>query len=182
MGRIIWKSSQGILLNFTNKMYIMEKNKQLPPKFSFALKDMAKHFDIFGKTDGFSNLSNTSSNMSFQSFILPEGKDSVPTPKGNVDLMPIHESMARRTTRHPSIKSTHGITKRKLHRNGSNSLPFINSKSSSRSHSSSKSKKYKFRGNGRQSVIRKVKARVMKNAVSSLFVNLWYSLTVEGLE
>ena len=40
-----------------NKLFIMEGSKYLPPKFSYALKDLAKHYDIFEQKFSMSNFS-----------------------------------------------------------------------------------------------------------------------------
>jgi hypothetical protein len=175
MGKTIWRSSQDILLNFISKMYIMENNKQLPPKFSYATKDMAQYFDVFEKTDRLSNLSMTSSNMSFKSIVLHDAKDNINTSKNQADLMPIQESMLKRNMsrsnyRNSSVLKANSFSKKRVKRQGSSSLPHVNSKSSSRSRSSSKGKKYKYQGFGRQSTIRKIKARVLKNAVRVYFI------------
>ena len=167
-------SLAGILSGFINKMFTMEEHKYLPPKFSYALKDMAKYYDIFEKAGNLSNLSKTSSNMSFRSVsLMNEVNENMSTPKNKVDLKPIKESLTKKSLsrnryRPSSIKETSQMMRKRIKRNGSNSLPPLHN-STSRSRASSKSTKkkslrFKSRGNG--SSIRKVKARMLKNAVS----------------
>ncbi len=57
------------------RLLTFEEHKHMPPKHSFALKDLALHYGVFEKMD-VSLLSNTSSNVSLlnNSLILNESK------------------------------------------------------------------------------------------------------------
>jgi hypothetical protein len=48
-------------------MFTMEEYKYLPPKFSYALKDLAKYFDVFEQTGRLSSISRQSSEQSLKS-------------------------------------------------------------------------------------------------------------------
>lgn len=52
-----------------NKLFIMEETKYLPPKFSYACKDIAKYFDVFERKFSMTALSVASSENSFVSII-----------------------------------------------------------------------------------------------------------------
>jgi len=47
-----------------NKLFSMEETKYLPPKFSYACKDMAHYYGVFEKKMPMSNFSTTSSEKS----------------------------------------------------------------------------------------------------------------------
>lgn len=42
---------QKIFMKLYNKIFIMEENKYLPPKFSYSLKDLASDLGVFERTD-----------------------------------------------------------------------------------------------------------------------------------
>ena len=42
---------QKIFMKLYNKIFIMEENKYLPPKYSYALKDLASDLGVFERTD-----------------------------------------------------------------------------------------------------------------------------------
>ena len=151
-------------------MFSKEQHKYLAPKFSYAMKDMAQYFDVFEWQANLSTLSKTSSNMSFRSTSLIEGlNESAGTPRNKIDLHPVKESLmkkdvSRNRYRHTSVKNT---SYRRTKRHGSSSLPPVKS---SRSRSGSKKKKLKFKGGrGKGSTLKRVKARVLKHAVSFLW-------------
>ena len=48
-------------------MYTMEDNKYLPPKYSYAMKDLADDFGCFEKADVTSMISGVSTNLSMVS-------------------------------------------------------------------------------------------------------------------
>ena len=58
---------QNIFIKIYNKMFTMEENKYLPPKYSYALKDLADDFGCFEKADVTSMISGVSTNLSMVS-------------------------------------------------------------------------------------------------------------------
>ena len=48
-------------------MFTMEDNKYLPPKYSYALKDLAADYDCFERADVTSMISGVSTNLSMAS-------------------------------------------------------------------------------------------------------------------
>ena len=128
-------------------MYSMEDHKYLPPKFSYAMKDMAKHYDVFEKMTKLSNLSKTSSNMSFRSAsYMNENHEEKDNSNDKSSLRPIKESMrnksnSRNKYRNNTFKHSNRMLRKRIKRNGSSSLPPANTKSSSRSRSRSRSSK-----------------------------------------
>lgn len=67
----------------------MEDNKFLPPKFSFACKDLATLYNVSEQSTAKSTLSKTSSNISLVS--VPGMKDKPISPLSNGELHPINE-------------------------------------------------------------------------------------------
>jgi hypothetical protein len=56
----------------------MEDQKHLPPKFSYAVKDLAEYFGVYEKVDS-NALSSISSNLSFQSNLTAGQRSMVET-------------------------------------------------------------------------------------------------------
>uniref|UniRef100_A0A7S3KFW3 Uncharacterized protein n=1 Tax=Euplotes crassus TaxID=5936 RepID=A0A7S3KFW3_EUPCR len=132
--------------NFINKMHVMEQYKYLPPKFSFALKDMAKHYK------------KTPSQGSFKSLSAIEGfNSSMDTPHEKNDLRTIKETMIR--------KANSNNRSRRVGSNAS-SLKSKSSRTSRSIRSSSRSKKkLKFK-KLRKPKLKKIKAKVLKQALN----------------
>lgn len=55
---------QQIFIKLYNRLFTQEEFKYLPPKFSYALKDLASDFGIFERADVSSVISSGSTNMS----------------------------------------------------------------------------------------------------------------------
>ncbi|CAI2366418.1 unnamed protein product [Moneuplotes crassus] len=130
------------------KMHVMEQYKYLPPKFSFALKDMAKHYK------------KTPSQGSFKSLSAIEGfNSSMDTPHEKNDLRTIKETM---------IRKANSNNRQRSRRVGSNasSLKSKSSRTSRSIRSSSRSKKkLKFK-KLRKPKLKKIKAKVLKQALN----------------
>lgn len=55
---------QQIFMKLYNRLFTQEEFKYLPPKFSYALKDLATDLGVFERTDVSSIVSGVSTNMS----------------------------------------------------------------------------------------------------------------------
>ena len=55
-----------LFMKLYNKMFVMEEYKYLPPKYSYALKDLAVDLGVYEKADTRSIASANSSNISLE--------------------------------------------------------------------------------------------------------------------
>lgn len=72
----------------------MEDNKYLPPKYSYALKDLADDFGCFEKADVASMISGVSTNLSMVSGSVINGNDPFKEKDITFPLSPIREQRA----------------------------------------------------------------------------------------
>lgn len=84
------------------KMYKMEEYKFLPPKYSFACKDLATLYNVNELSTAKSTMSKTSSNLSIVS--VPGMKDNPVSPKSNIELQTIKEAKTMRKNNGNSIR------------------------------------------------------------------------------
>ena len=145
----------------------MEDLKYLPPKFSYALKDLAKYYDAFEKGGPLSSLSKNSSEHSFSAHSgMSKNVDAPNTVRSSHSLKTIKEKNAKKSM--PRIKYRHQSTIKSRRRAPSNGLPPLNKRSRSHSKTRSRSKsKSKLKSNSKINKIskyRKMKSKVMMAA------------------
>jgi len=150
------------------KMFTMEEYKYLPPKFSYAVKDLARYFEIYEQGGPLSSMSKNSSEKSFHSAPRVHGSS---TQRSTHSLKTIKESMGKKNMIKRPYRYQSSIHRRKA-RKSSKILPPLrrslsnNSHSHSRSRSGSKSKsKNKLRNRtNKPPQYRKVRSKVLHAA------------------
>lgn len=137
----------------------MEEFKYLPPKFSYAVKDLAKFFEVFEQTGPLSSMSKNSSEKSFQS----NRKHENSTQRSSHSLKTIKESLGKKSTFKGRIRHQSSINRRRR-KHSSKVLPPLTKKSLTRSRSRSRSKsKAKSRENSKTKPprYRKIRSKIL---------------------
>lgn len=140
----------------------MEEYKYLPPKFSYALKELARFFEVFEQTGPLSSMSKNSSEHSFQSNRKHEGS----THRSSNSLRTIKEALGKNKQPMGRFKAVKVTTARRRRRSskglislGGRSLS--NSRSRSRSKSKSKSKYPRHKTTTKQPRYRRIRSKVL---------------------
>ncbi len=93
---------------FYQKLYELEESKHLPPKFSYALKDLATHFDVFEKLPSRNSFSGSDSSFSFR-FKEPSQPAYAPKPSScENSIIPLNRTVCVSTL---TNYTTSGATK-----------------------------------------------------------------------
>ena len=101
--------SRTILNKLYLKLFKMEENKFLPPKYSFACKDLAQCYNVNELSTTKSSLSKTSSNLTLVS--VPGMKEAQINANSNNELHTIKEASS------PRRKSGHALLPRSIRSN-----------------------------------------------------------------
>ena len=92
----------------------MEERKAITPRFSYAVKDLAKYYEVYEQSIPFSTMSNTSSERSFKS--IPGSRDIIDSgiPKIANSLKTIKESLGKKSISKIKYRHQSSIHQRKL--------------------------------------------------------------------
>ena len=92
----------------------MEDRKGVTPRFSYAVKDLAKYFEIYEQTIPFSSMSNTSSERSFKSIPASKEFNDTSVPKIANSLKTIKESLGKKSISKLKYRHQSSTHQRKL--------------------------------------------------------------------
>ena len=156
------------------RMYVMEDQKYLPPKYSYALKDLAKYYDCYSQLAGpLSSLSKMSSEQSFTSNpSVQRGREPREQREGHTTVRSTHSLKTIKETKAKKsmsrIKFRHQSSIKSRRRKISGALPPLVRRSRSNSKTRSRSKSNKKLKNsskvGKPLKFRKMKSKVLMAA------------------
>ena len=110
------KNLAWIFRRYTNKLFTIEDSEQITPKFSYAVKDLAKYFEVYEQKIPLSIMSDNSSEKSAKTITgSKELRDSSVLKLSN-SLKTIKESLGKKNISKPKYKHQSSIKHRKTRR------------------------------------------------------------------